>query len=125
MTHRRKVLATRSRGDRRWRSAVPCVAVLAWIAVGAAGRAMAGEAHAGFNVRVRVAGSGHAAAVSKSVASSRAAGAKAPADELRFSLTTGAGYFVRFEILDPAVERVEIRGLGRAITIASGARELF
>lgn len=86
--------------------------------------AAARDTRAGFNVRVQVQGTGRAASISKSVAS-RAPPSGAPANQLRFGVTSGAGYFVRFEVEDPAVALVEIDGLGPQMRIASGARTVF
>ncbi|HXS51294.1 MAG TPA: hypothetical protein VN782_02085 [Usitatibacter sp.] len=88
--------------------------------LGAASHALARETRGGFNVKVQVRSSGHAANLPKSSASASGA-----SNELRLSIPTSSGYLVRFEVVDPAVEHVEIRGLGPVIRITSGAREVF
>lgn len=91
-------------------------AALLLVGTCAAGNAAAHGIHANFNVRVRLVSTGHAANIPKSVGS---------AGELKFGVSTRAGYFVRFEVVDPAVALVEIHGLGPGIRIASGAKEVF
>lgn len=86
--------------------------------------AMARETQRGFNVKVQVLSSGHAENITKSARNSAASGTSS-VHELRFGLTTTAGYFVRFAIVDPAVELVEIHGLGPEIRISSGAKDVF
>src|SRR5690348_7882476 len=91
-------------------------ALFVLIAGGGVDNAQAGDAHAGFKVSVHVLQPGRAASVPKSGSSaSRASGRAAAFNELRLNVPTRAGYVVRFEILDPAVQGVEIRGLGPAI----------
>jgi hypothetical protein len=84
--------------------------------------AAAGDTHAGFNVKVHVSGSAHAATIAKSAALPSGMPA---VDQLRFGMTTEAGYFVRFRIEDPAVEFVDIHGLGPDLRIFSGAKDVF
>lgn len=87
--------------------------------------AVARETHAGFNVRVRVLNSGRAASVRKAVVSATSPPATSRLNQLSFAVTTRAGYFVRFEVVDPAVELVEIHGLGPEMRMASGTRDVF
>lgn len=87
--------------------------------------AAARDTRAGFNVRVRILGSGHAASASKSGSSGRAPSQMPSVNTLEFGANTRAGYFVRFEILDPAVKWVEVHGLGAGVRIASGSRDVF
>jgi hypothetical protein len=84
--------------------------------------AAAGDTHAGFNVKVHVSGSAHSANIAKSAALPSGMSA---VNQLRFGMTTGAGYFVRFKIEDPAVEFVDIHGLGPDMRIVSGAKDVF
>lgn len=82
----------------------------------AAGNAAARDIHAGFEVKVHLVSMGRAANIAKAAGS---------AGDLRFGLSSRAGFFVRFEIVDPAVALVEIDGLGPVIRIASGAKNVF
>jgi hypothetical protein len=103
-----------------------CLASSLVIGGSAAADARAGETRAGFAVKVHLSQSGHAADVPKAVASGAIApGGSSSLHELKVNLPTRAGYFVRFEIVDPAVELVEIGGPGGVIPLTSGARKMF
>lgn len=91
-----------------------------------AGHAEARETSAGFAVHVRLTSSARAADVTKTAAA--AATARDPASslhELKVSVPTRSGYFVRFEIVDPAVQLVEIHERGRVIRLTSAAGRVF
>jgi hypothetical protein len=87
--------------------------------------AAAHDTRAGFNVKVRISGSAHAASIAKSAASPTPRSGPAAVHQLRFDVATAAGYFVRFEIEDPAVAFVDVHGLGPDMRISSRAREVF
>ena len=100
-----------------------CLVML--VVASAIGDATARDTRAGFNVNVHLLSTAHAANIPKAAASPAPPRGASPANRLRFGVTTRAGYFVRFEILDPAVELVEIHGLGPEMRIVSGARDVF
>jgi len=92
------------------------------IAVGAVAHANEREVRGRFNVTVQVVNAGWAAAIPKSV--SRTLNGPSM-NQLKFGINPRAGYLVRFQIVDPAVEEVEIHGLGPVIRISSGAKDVF
>jgi len=108
----------------RRRTIGSCI-VLLLLAGGAAGPVGARETQGRFNVTVRLHSSGHAATVAKSAASPSAASGKTSVNELNVGVTAPAGCFVRFRIVDPAVEEVDVHGPGRTIRFSSGARDVF
>lgn len=95
--------------------------VAAALLFGAVGHVFARETRSGFNVKVRIVGSARVANERKADAHSSGA-----SNDLRLDVPTQAGYFVRFQIVDSAVEQVEIEGVGSSpIEIASGAKDVF
>ena len=91
----------------------------------AVGNVAARRTHRGFDVKVQVSGSAHAENIPKSAVSATSPSGVSPLNQLRFGVTTRSGYFVRFEIEDPAVQLLEVHGLGRDVRIASGAKDVF
>jgi len=98
------------------------VLLLLLIAAATAAHATGRKVQGRFNVTVKVMSAGWAAAIPKSASRSLA---RPSMNQLRFGLDTHAGYLVRFQVIDPAVEEVEIHGLGPVIRIASGTRDVF